>query len=237
MSTFINPVLNLFAALALTMGLANPIQAAFVKACRLLAISLSLTAGTSAMATITETVGGPGGGLYQLSCGPGQFVAGLHAAAGAWVDGLGLVCVPFDSAKSKISSLRSRAGWTGGKTGQPQEAYCGKGTALTGVAVTHTRGNSLPRQYVNSIGLKCQHNDRNEACISTGELCDGVPSGIRGVILQTGYDYKYDVLACPKDEWVTGVQGRSGKYVDAIALVCAPLPEERQIRQIGKRRP
>jgi hypothetical protein len=235
MNTDMNRVLQL-PANQVPMVCSGPIlRAPFASACRVLVIALSLTASTAAMATITETVGGPGGGLYQLSCTPGQFVAGFRAVAGAWVDGLGLICVPVDAGTSKLGSSRARSGWTGGKSGQPQEAYCAKGKAITGISVTHTRGNSLPRQYVNSIGLKCQHSERDQACISSGELCDGVPPTVRETIVKTVHDYKRDVLQCPKDEWATGVQGRSGKYVDAIALICAPMPEFVPTRRLGKR--
>jgi hypothetical protein len=238
MNADMNRVLQLPTDQASMVCFSRLVPAPFAAACRVLVIALSLTASTAAMATITETVGGPGGGLYQISCTPGHFVAGFRAVAGAWVDGLGLVRVPFDTTSSKIGSARSREGWTSGKSGQPQEAYCGKGEALTGVTVTHTRGNSLPRQYVNSIGLKCQHSERDQACISSGELCDGVPPTVGGTIVKTVHDYKRDLLQCPKDEWATGVQGRSGKYVDAIALICEPLPESkeaRRVKMLGKR--
>ncbi len=238
MSTGVNRVLQLPADQASMVCLSRLVPAPFAPACRVLVIALSLTASTAAMATITETVGSPGGGLYQLSCTPGHFVAGFRAVAGAWVDGLGLVCVPFDAGSNKLGSARSRNGWTGGKSGQPQEAYCAQGKAITGISVTHTRGNCLPRQYVNSIGLKCQHSERDQACISSGELCDEVPPTVRGTIVKTVHDYKRDVLQCPKDEWATGVQGKSGKYVDAIALICEPLPElkeARRVKTLGKR--
>ena len=141
-------------------------------------------------ATMTEVFGGPGGGPYSLTCAPGQYLVGFHARTGGWVDGIGLLCAPYDAATRKVGA-RSRKGYAGGRGGAEQEVYCAPGAALTGISLVHTRGNGLKRQYVNTVALTCQGESAPKRCISSGEGCGAIlkrqsagivgsdPSGLR----------------------------------------------------------
>ena len=191
---------------------------------RFLALAALLAIPGTAQATMTEVVGGPGGGAFSMTCAPGQFAVGFYARAGAWVDGIGLLCAPFDARARKIGSSFARVGWTGGQGGTPQEVYCAPGEAVTGIGLAHTRGRGLEREYVNSVNLMCQQRQKMDRCISSGEGCGALRSVTRGTIVQTVHDYKYDRLVCPSNEMATGIQGRSGVFVDAIGLICAPPP-------------
>ena len=124
----------------------------------------------------------------------------------------------------KLGTSFARVGWTGGQGGTPQEVYCAPGEAVTGLGLAHTRGRGLKREYVNSVDLLCQQRQRAERCISSGEGCGPLSSVTRGTIVQTVHDYQYDRLLCPPNEMATGIQGRSGAFVDAIGLICGPLP-------------
>lgn len=46
--------------------------------------------------TTTETVGGPGGVTYRITCPEGQVVVGITGRAGSVVDALGVVCAPLE---------------------------------------------------------------------------------------------------------------------------------------------
>lgn len=196
----------------------------FARVGRFLALAALMAIPGTGHATMTEVVGGPGGGAFTLSCGAGQFVVGFHARAGAWVDGIGLLCAPYDARARKLGTSFARVGWTGGRGGTPQEVYCAPGEAVTGVGLAHTRGRGLKREYVNSVDLLCQQRQRAERCISSGEGCGPLSSVRKGTIVQTVHDYQYDRLVCPSNEMATGIQGRSGIYVDAIGLICGPPP-------------
>jgi len=179
-------------------------------------------AGAASANTMTEVFGGPGGAPFSMTCGPGQYVVGFYARAGAWVDGIGLICAPYTAATGKLGA-GSRKGYAGGRTGAEQEVSCAPGQPVTGIALVHTRGNGLKRQYVNTVAVSCARDQPRTRCISTGEGCGGILE--RESVGMVGSDPRpYDVLNCPAHEIATGIQGRSGNFVDAIGLICGPPP-------------
>lgn len=213
----------------------------------------------TAVASMTEVFGGPGGRAFSMTCEDGHFLVGLRARAGAWVDGIGLVCAPFDPESGKVASALVPAGWTGGTGGMAQEIACRRGEAVTAVGLAHTRGGGLERQYVNTVDIGCDHAAQMDRCISSGEGCGQIPSrrvgmqsvsikhplipqiGVKTPDLSKRVEYRYDGLYCLDDEYATGIQGRSGVYVDAIGLICARKPDVAittpPIKRLGKRSP
>jgi hypothetical protein len=210
----------------------------------LVAAIASAFSASGANATMTEVFGGPGGRPFSLTCNPGQYLIGFHARTGGWVDGIGLICAAYNAGTRKVGP-GSRKGYTGGRGGMEQEVYCDPGEAITSIGLVHTRGNALKRQYVNTISIGCGRGGQRSRCISSGEGCGGILKRERVGLV--GSDPRpLDVLTCPGGELATGIQGRSGNYVDAIGLICAPPPAaatsvgtgaQRAIRQLGKQKP
>ena len=80
------------------------------------AVTVSLLSAPSGVgATITETVGGPGGRPFELSCPKDQFAVGFRANTGAWIDGLTLLC------STDFRGIRRSAGTAGGGRGHIQQ--------------------------------------------------------------------------------------------------------------------
>lgn len=186
-------------------------------------------------ATTSEVIGGPGGRAFTLKCPSNMVLVGFRAQAGAWVDGAGILCTPVNG-QGQISGSRSEHGRAGGNGGSPQEAYCPNGQGATGLTLTFTRGGGKPREFVNSIGIACQHQATASACISTGEGCGPIPPKQRYTLaVQTVKEYKYNIMFCPSDEYMTGVQGRSGNAIDALGIICDSV-KPRPVRAIGRKR-
>ncbi len=200
----------------------------------LLVVPIMFAGTVPANATITQALGGPGGSHFKIECPAGKAVAGIFATAGAWVDGVSALC-------STPGGKHQQFGWAGGTGGEPQMVYCPSGQYVTSVWLTFTRGNNLPRQYVNTIGILCgsesftgDWRDKYDSlrCILSidtanenirGEQrCDSIiPSGGFG----TNLVQSAEKLTCPKDEVLTGLVGRSGNYLDALGAVCGPAPK------------
>jgi hypothetical protein len=180
-----------------------------------LAAALVYSVATPASATITETMGGPGGREYSIRCPAGSAAVGITARAGAWVDGMTLLCASIRSGR------RTPATWLGGHRSSPQEIYCPSNSFLTAVSMTFTRGQNLKREYVDAIGISCGAQHPDYACVTSGDGCTSrviIPPG------ELKYRIDADRLACPPDEVVVGLVGRAGKYVDAVGLICGPNP-------------
>jgi hypothetical protein len=187
------------------------------------AIFASIFFPNSARATMTEVFGGPGGGHFSMTCDPGHYLVGFHGRAGGTVDGIGLICAPYDATTGKAGS-GSRKGYAGGRGGTEQEVYCAPGEPLTGLGLAHTRGGGHVRQFVNTVDIFCKHRGNATSCISSGERCGPIPSKSKGAGSFGSADYQYDRPNCPASEAATGIQGRSGIYIDAMGLICAALP-------------
>lgn len=212
------------ARLALIRAGCRPWLRAATLASSLIVMALATPAG----ATVTETFGGPGGSPFVSSCPSGMAMAGMRAATGAWVDSVSILCGRFDHVTKRLQTpywVHARAG---GKGGSSQERYCDGARPVTGITLTHTIGNGLERQYVNSIGLICGDPNRIEQCIGSGEGCDLVSKTTTTTVIlpiSKTRKYKNDKLLCGQGEVALGLKGRAGDYVDAIALWCGPPPK------------
>ena len=174
-----------------------------------------LSAGT-ASATVIPSKGGPGGGFFAAPCSPGQYVVGFAAQAGAWVDGVAPLCAPYLPSPGTFAKGQS-AGFHGAHGGSPQTQLCSPGKAVTRLllGVLFEKGGVLgddtKKTYIDYIGFECAdiHGQAKEnRCVATGDPCAELDS----------------IVACPSGELATGINGRSGAFVDALGLICGPAP-------------
>jgi hypothetical protein len=187
-------------------------------------VLLLIGAAFRADATITQVIGGPGGSQFSIECPPGQGLVGLHASAGAWVDAIAPLC-------AAPGGTPHQTGWAGGTGGAPQEIYCPEHEYVRSIYMTFTRGNDLPRQYVNTIGIRCLSADGqvfDGGCILSGDEDEDNFvynwCSFRDGPVSVGWTIDADPVFCPADEVMTGVVGRSGSYVDALGAICGAKP-------------
>lgn len=173
-------------------------------------------------ATITEVIGGPGGADFSLRCPKGSVAVGVAAHAGAWVDGVTLLCSTSRRGK------RQETGWVGSTHSTIQEVYCPRQGVARGLKFTFTQGNGLEREYVNSIGVECDNATATEtadqSCIDTGEGCRSFYAEKERVGINDLELRLTDSVWCPEDELLIGINGRADKAVRAIGAVCGPRP-------------
>ncbi len=171
------------------------------------------------------TFGGNGGRPRQVSCGPNGVLIGFTGRLGAYIDQLEIICRTVKLVRNEQGNVEVRtpdppypggpSGTMGTSTGGQYfwPSYCNNDpyprpvgsryAAITFVAY----GRSMA---LNSITLECQelwqsHNTNHFAGI-------GNTNGIRPIWLQ-----------CPQNQWLKGLYGRSGLFVDRIGPVCGPL--------------
>lgn len=178
--------------------------------------AVAVAAPQATSATVTQTIGGPGGQSFRLECGAGARLAGFRAQAGSWVDGLGLLCTrPGERTMEPV-------GWVGGQGGSVQEVYCSPGSAGLGLRFTFTNGRGLEREYVNAIALSCEKGNSGAVCVDTGEGCStffdrDAPFSI-GI---NATDLRFpDSISCPVGEVLVGIVGRAGNFLNAVGAIC-----------------
>jgi hypothetical protein len=173
-----------------------------------------------AQATMLPIVGGPGGTPFEIRCPSGKIVTGFHAQTGAWIDGLAILCA------TPGADDRQQSNWVGGHSGGPQERYCANGEGANALFLTFTIGHGKKREYLNSLGWACGPAPDIQQCIKTGsEDCDyRHTSAGSAPFTQLKRPIPADKLACGEGEVVAGLTGRAGKFIDAVGLICGPIP-------------
>ncbi len=169
-----------------------------------------LLAAASANATVLQSKGGMGGVPFATVCPHGQYVVGFAARAGAWVDGVAPVCAPYLPAPG-IFSGGQPATFHGGAGGAAQTQLCSSGTVVVRLMLGIIN-DDLTEKYIDYITFECagveQQAGTETHCVATGEAC-----------LE-----RDRIVACPNGEVATGINGRSGEFLDAIGLMCGPAP-------------
>ena len=172
------------------------------------------TAATPVSATITNVIGGPGGTPFELRCPAGTVTVGVRAHAGAWIDGLRLLC------STNRRGGRQTTNAVGSDHSAVQEVYCRRGAAGRGISMTFTNGQGLEQEYLNSLQIGCS--DGGRLCVDTGEGCLYIPDTAGPF---SAPDPRLSTsIYCPADEVLVGLVGRAGKFVDAVGAVCRPGP-------------
>ena len=168
--------------------------------------------------------GGPGGGPFQVSCPVNAFATGVVVHAGAWIVAIGMTCAVFNPATKRLDPPVGGTPFQGGGGGQEKRAYCGSDHYLSKLKYGFTRDENRPK-YLDYVELTCtpvQGGSDKTMCLDTGkEGCwDRHPSPGP----YNGFGLAFE-SHCRPDEAADGLYGRSGAYVDALALHCSNKPE------------
>jgi hypothetical protein len=168
------------------------------------------------------TIGGGGGGKFEAHCPPGQLLAGFDLRAGDDVDAIRPLCVTARGPRD-TSEPAAETTWYGGSGGGPARVVCNRyNPVVTGMFVAYEGEETI---IVNNIHLYCgdtantqPQNDSAAAMFDAPAIDGGAPP------FQT-FHQGYEITQhCPPGQPATGLHGRSGKWVDAIGLICGPAP-------------
>jgi hypothetical protein len=182
-----------------------------------------LLAGTAvAQETRTPPIGGNGGGPYRLDCGQDGAIVGINARVDNFLNGVEVVCRKVRD--NQLVGDTYVVGNTGGDYGRRVQQLCPVGSLVTGLSGSwNARSYNIPgvqvfagANYVHEIALRCQRwNDRANRFETAGTIGAGGSrpgSERRGPNDAAGW--------CPANAVGSALEGRSGIYIDSIALVC-----------------
>jgi len=158
--------------------------------------------------------GGPGGAPGRWQCPQGYYINGLSGRVGQWTDSIWPSCLRWPVVGQSIDRFDGQSFGTS-KGGHDSSTGCSGGT--TGYTVVGairfmvTRGDN---RFVQDISL----------------LCRTMPPHVAGTggLLKLAYDpHSGDsdgpyYASCPAGEVAVGLTARSGLFVDALGLICAP---------------
>lgn len=195
---------------------------------RTLAIGL-LTAGLTALTfsgpafgTEFPIAGGKGGGFFRVFCPPGNFMVGLQGRAGDVIDHMHVICAGVTPRRA----IPPRRDWTRDPNvfpvgnfigtsngGADDNQVCGGFNLVKGIRFNTRFFDGL--HLVAWVNMTCNH--ARFAGAQDLTFGSGLPPGSSPA-----------TQVCPAREWAIGLKGRFGDRVDAIGLLCAPMPSVRR---------
>ena len=191
--------------------LRRPLRAKWRMLARLAAcvlLSLAATMPHAIAGKEFEPAGGPGGTPFRQLCPAGQYLVGARWRSGSWLDQISMTCAPVDA--NGVTGPQSHGQTFGGNGGNPHEQSCDPGFVITGAAILQ---DSSQNPFVKEIDVDCKS--------TTSTLFSGFAIGKVATVFPDHDQF------CPDGQAVIGIQGRSGKYVDAIGMICGAISQSR----------
>jgi len=158
---------------------------------------------------------GAGGQPFSVTCPPGTFVTGITGRAGNIIENMQLECAGFDKTENNTNFQTKppfpqgsiMGAGQGGSDIKPGDARCGGGTFVKEIRFNTRVFNDLP--LIESIRLECR------------DLQGGSSTHLFGNAETTQGQF---IEKCPGKDFVVGLAGRVGLFVDAVGPVCAVMP-------------
>lgn len=156
----------------------------------------------------TPTIGGGGGGPFQLACASDEVLVGVHGRYQTYVNQVGAQCVRMDQLGR----------WIGNPTDGPVTGNTNSGTQFSETcprdfAMSGFRGRS--DQYVNQIEIECRALTPAGGVTGAGQFLGA--SGGNGGSAQA-------LLRCGTENPVYALYGRSGGWLDNFGVQCRTAP-------------
>ncbi|HEU4556416.1 MAG TPA: hypothetical protein VFS20_01160 [Longimicrobium sp.] len=172
----------------------------------------------------SELIGGEGGSTFTTTCGPGQVITGFSGRAGDWVvyrlsalcASLSLHPTPNDSIRKIGVSPASLTPARGSEEGSHFSVQCSPGAFLHRVDIQKSRF-ERGGTYVTAIRGRCA-----EAAIAHDGAVRFLPRDSLATV-GSHVDGVGSVEFCGGQAVPTGLTGRSGEWLDALAITCSEL--------------
>jgi hypothetical protein len=171
--------------------------------CVLLALTCLLSIPASAN-TKFPARGGVGDHGFEDVCPPGEYMVGIAARVGAWMDRLRVACAAMNR-EGKWGPRHFPENSRGGRGGSPVEAYCGDGEVIAAMKAFSV---AKPKA-VSDIHFTCRTVATGKNRVLYIESTTVNPHGLR-------------LQQCPDGEIAVGLHGRHGIHVNAVGLICGP---------------
>jgi hypothetical protein len=206
-----------------------------------------LLAGNAHADAFLNSIGGEGGGQFQEHCANNDLLIGFELRVGDDVDAIRPLCVPaygsrhvgaavFTTGSGLITnnadssapwgiSQRLESGWHGGTGGGLTRILCPNDQPIvTGMFVA---AEGVDTVIVNNIHLFCAEASPTRVDSEHPAAIFDAPayrasSAVFGIGRGGSQPYRdNNTQRCPGGTVAVGVHGRSGKWLDAIGLICA----------------
>ena len=169
--------------------------------------------------------GGPGGGPFRHFCKTSQYVTGLLVSSGDNIDSNAAFCSFLSPDKTVFyRGVPDQTDKAGGNGGGERAARCAPNQYVSGLKYGFTRDGNQPK-FLDYVEITCQPlqptGNASTVCLGTNDngCWDRYPSPGP----YNGYGLAFSAN-CRYTNFMIGLIGRSGQYVDALGIECLPRP-------------
>jgi hypothetical protein len=157
------------------------------------------------------------GGPFRAQCNAG-FMVGFTGRVGAWIDNLRPICATWNGRQLvNPTSHPFQVGLSQG--GGPASASCPN--FIGQIVLYDTKGDG-PTDVMHHIDFQCFTStsvDEGWRQYGSSTKTESRDTGL----LRKGYTGQF-VSPCPRGQAAVGLHGRHGSFVDALGLICEPMP-------------
>jgi len=168
-------------------------------------------------------IGGNGGGQFNARCAQGQFLVGLELRTGDDVDAVRPLCA-ISYGGSEVGPTQrypQRFGGDGG--GRTVSVLCPAAFPLVTALYVQYEGATI---VVNKIHLFCGNTVANQVPSDVpGAVFDGPDNHPEGGPFASFIVVGENSQRCRTGSAAVGINGRSGKWLDAVGLICGTTPQ------------
>ena len=150
--------------------------------------------------------GAPGDAGFRDICPAGQYLVGFGVRSGKWIDQLAIICAELRV--DGTTGQQWRGPPRGGNGGSAYDKTCGPNEIVTGVAFLMTSKN----RQVRELDFHCDS-------MTSPAIQYNLIIGNQATVFPNINQF------CPSGEAVVGVQGRYGKHVNAVGVICDRIRE------------
>jgi hypothetical protein len=170
---------------------------------------LSLIVGSPASAVEFDADGDRGDHSNRDVCDPGQFLVGVHARTGDWIDQITIKCAKLNADRTLAPIVMPQPARGGGGGGEI-DAVCPANWWITRIGFWFTKGN----RQVRHLAMKC-----------ISAIAPDLPTFlVIGPKDSPNNGTKNPQQECDAGEAATGLNSHSGTHVNALGLICAKFP-------------
>lgn len=176
---------------------------------------------------ILPPIGGLGGGQYTARCAGDQILTGFDLRTGDDVDAIRPLCVAVRG-PTDVGPINPYPSQFGGNGGGPRRLACpSKDPLVVGLYVI---AEGVKTVVVNNIHLFCGPAVANQTpAANPTAVFDGPKANDTDTAISIGNEVRYAgggkyPQVCPSGLVAVGINGRSGKWLDAVGLTCGAPP-------------
>lgn len=184
-------------------------------------LSLSLVYPTAAQVYLPQ-VGGPGGGQFSAACPNDEFLEGVNLRTGDDVDAVQPICAPAIGPTNMPPGRQYLEFHGGDGGGELHSLVCPPSNPVVIAMDIGYEGRQTV--IVNNVWICCGRvvNTPQPLPVYPGGIFDGIEGGGSGRAF-SGTPWR-ETQQCPPGQVAGGIHGHSGKWVDAIGLICVTPP-------------